>query len=169
MVFGEAMALASLAASAFGKKKDKPATSESGFAAMPPEVQRIFLETYLPGAQKQFEKPYQAPPMKRVNRPSSIFDSQGLYDLQQYSDAAGGLFTPLSKQPGASAKPSATPVDPEVMKKYGMTLAELIASRPDVLSALGGGNKQFSQAYGTGSPTSNAAINWWGDWGSKGY
>lgn len=172
MVFGldDVLGIASLAAGAFGKKKAKASTSKKGFAALPEEVQQVFLETYLPGIKQQYAKQYQPPPMKRVNRPSSVFDSQGLYDLQQYSDAAGGLFTPLNKTP--SKQPSIASnagVDQEVMKKYGMNLADYIASRPDVVAALGGGNQKFTNLYGTGDNNSNAATGWWKDWGSRGY
>ncbi len=176
-----AMAVAGAGMAAAGSKKAKPATSESGFQALPPEVQRVLLESYLPGVQKQFNKPYTAPPMKRVGKPKDIFDSQGLADLQQYSDSMGGMFTPINQKPGMRADARMNPMkdvspasatDKEVMAKYGMTLSDYITNqRPDFLKLLqgDGSNPKFTQQYGTGGANSEAAINWWKDWGSRGY
>jgi hypothetical protein len=179
---GTALAAAGTAAQvagALGKKKGDPGGSASGFAALPPEVQKVMLETYLPAAQKQFNKPYTAMPMQRVGAPQSIYDSPELYKLQQYSDAMGGMFTPLNQTPNMRAdarnrpqtesKSKVTSVDEQVRKMYGMGLADYLTSqRPDVMSALGGSNPKFSQWYGGGGPDSEAATNWWNAWGSRG-
>lgn len=95
------MALIPLAISAAGaiaaSKGQKAAQPEqTGFNGMPDEVKKVFLQTYLPAVTANAAKPYIPPPMRRVNAPSSPFDSQELYDLQKYSDATGGLFTPKS-------------------------------------------------------------------------
>lgn len=166
-------------AGSLGKKGGAPAQQASGFAAMPPEVQKVLLETYLPAAQKQFQKPYTAMPMERVGPPKDIFDSSELYKLQQYSDQMGGMFTPLDQTPGmradarnntAAPQPSnATSVDEQVRAKYGMGLADYLTSqRPDVMAALGGSNSKFAEKYGTGSPSSDAAVGWWNNWGTRG-
>lgn len=91
-MLGNVLGIAGIAASAFGKNKDKPSAQQSGFAALPQEVKDAYLKTYLPGVLEAFNTPYQPLPMSRVSAPSSVFDSQGLYDLQQYSDSMGGLF-----------------------------------------------------------------------------
>lgn len=107
----------------------------SGFSALPKQVQDAYLNTFLPGALDWYSnnKEYQALPMKRVNAPSSPFDSQGLYDLQQYSDSVGGLFSP-----------------------YGQKQQEEQSSQmqltPDLLKGLAGLSK-FSMPYGLGKTT----------------
>lgn len=96
-----AMMGASLASSALGAMKgNKDATgggSQSGFAALPKEVQDFLLQTYLPKVQNYANMPFQAAPMQRADTSGNdIFASQGLSDLQKFSDAAGGYFTPYS-------------------------------------------------------------------------
>lgn len=83
-----------------GSKQNQ--NSVSGIAALPPEVQQAYIKTLLPAALKQFEKPFRPAPMQRVNAPSTPFDSQAMYQLQQYSDAMGGMFTPTNQTPAQS-------------------------------------------------------------------
>ncbi len=138
-----ALAVGGAAASAFGKSKTKPATSESGFAAMPPEVQKVLLETYLPAATSRFNKPFEARPMQRANTTPGMFDSIGLADLQKYSDSVGGIFNPAPREDMSNA----SAVDKEVQAKYGMNLYDYITTqRPDVMDALGGGGGKSSVA-----------------------
>lgn len=161
---------------AYSSSKNKPKaapTQESGLAALPPAVQDAWVKTYLPQVLGNYEKGFQARPMQRVGAPKNIFDSQELYKLQQYSDAMGGMFTPRMKNVSPLKKEvpvtPMTQVDREVMAKYGMTLSDYITQkRPDVVKALGGGNRKFTQIYGQGDASSDAALGWWRDWGSKG-
>lgn len=89
------LAIAGIAGSVFGGKDNK-ALPTSGFGTLPKAVQDAWLKTYLPDVQEQYNAPFQPLPMTRAVDPSTDpFASQGLYDLQQYSDAIGGLFTPL--------------------------------------------------------------------------
>lgn len=86
-------------ASAFGGSK-KQTTSEnlSGYQALPKEVQDLLIEQYLPKAQATLDMPYQNIPMQRAQNPAGDpFASQALYDLQMFSDAAGGYFTPYNQ------------------------------------------------------------------------
>src|SRR5690606_22054976 len=68
-----------------------------------------YLNVALPKILGLADRPYQSLPMERVGPPSSIFDSQGLYDLQRYSDSIGGLFSPLggANKTQAKADPNA--------------------------------------------------------------
>lgn len=99
-----ALAGASLVASTFGQDKAEPSQQKTGFQALPDEVKKVFLDTYLPGVMQQFNKPYQPPATRRVDKPSSIFDSQELYDLQKYSDATGGIYN--QPKPMANSQPA---------------------------------------------------------------
>lgn len=93
------LAGAGIAGSLFGGKKQK-AQPTSGFATLPKPVQDAFLKTYLPDVLSQYDAPFQAIPMNRVAAPdpNDPFASRGLYDLQQYSDSIGGLFSPTDPQ-----------------------------------------------------------------------
>lgn len=101
MPIGTASALvgAGALASAFGGKKQQTTQQQqTGFQALPQEVQDLLLQQYLPKAQSTLNMPYQNIPMQRaVNPAGDPFASQGMWDLQKFSDAAGGLFTPFTK------------------------------------------------------------------------
>lgn len=81
----------------FGGKQEKSNTTQ-GFDALPKAVQDAWLNVALPKILATADRPYQPIPTQRVNAPNSIFDSQGLYDLQKYSDSIGGLFSPIAGQ-----------------------------------------------------------------------
>ena len=82
-----------------GNKKSTSSTSApTGFNALPKAVQDAWLNVALPKILATADRPYQPIPTQRVNAPNSIFDSQGLYDLQKYSDSIGGLFSPIAGQ-----------------------------------------------------------------------
>lgn len=99
MVFGidDLLVGAGAIASAFGgKKKQVTQETQSGFQALPKEVQDLLLNSYLPKVQNTLDMPYQAIPMQRAENPAGDpFASKALWDLQNFSDAAGGYFTPL--------------------------------------------------------------------------
>ncbi len=65
-------------------------SSTSGFGALPPEVQQAFLQQYLPQLQAQTQGKYQGTPMGQAE--TGPFASQGLQQLQQYSNHNGGIF-----------------------------------------------------------------------------
>lgn len=94
------------------KNAGKGAKPEAqGFAALPKSVQDAWLNTYLPKAMAASQLPYQAIPMQRATNPANDpFASQALWDLQRYSDAKGGLFSPMmaGSSPTAGA-PAAAP------------------------------------------------------------
>lgn len=99
MPVGTATALvgAGALASAFGGSKKQVASENlQGYQALPKEVQDLLIQQYLPKAQATLNMPYQNIPMQRydANPQSDPFASQGLADLQKFSDAAGGYFTP---------------------------------------------------------------------------
>jgi hypothetical protein len=85
-----------------GKDKVRPEIRQSGFATLPQEVKDAWLKTALPDMLKNYNTPYRPVPMKRVNAPQSPFDSQAMYELQEYSDRQGGLFTPSVLDNGTS-------------------------------------------------------------------
>lgn len=105
-----ALGIAGVAGSIFGGKKTK-AQPTSGFATLPKPVQDAFLKTYLPDVLSQYDTPFQPIPMNRVSAPdpNDPFASRGLYDLQQYSDQIGGLFTPTDPN-RAMQQPAEAPV-----------------------------------------------------------
>lgn len=86
-------------ASAFGKDKKQVASeNKTGYQALPKEIQDLLIQQYLPKAQSTLNMPYQNIPMQRYegNPQTDPFASQGLADLQKFSDAAGGYFSPYS-------------------------------------------------------------------------
>lgn len=97
------ISVAGTAASALGKKGNTPAANPTGFDALPQPVQDAWLKTYLPQALAVDQKKFQGMPMTRANTNPGIFDSQGLADLQRYSDSVGGIFNPRTQAGGATA------------------------------------------------------------------
>ena len=86
-----ALAAAALGGALFGKNKQIPQqTGASGLAAAPPQVGHAYLEGLLPGAWQQFANQYQGTPMGQA--PTGPFASQGLQELQGYSNQNGGIF-----------------------------------------------------------------------------
>lgn len=102
---GTALAAAGLGASVLGAMKGNKgaAPQQQGFSDLPKAVQEAWLNVALPKIMDTANRPYQSMPMQRVNAPSSIYDSQGLYDLQKYSDSVGGFFNPINRPQGAQS------------------------------------------------------------------
>lgn len=141
-------------ASAFGGSK-KQTTSEnlSGYQALPKEVQDLLIEQYLPKAQATLNMPYQNIPMQRAQNPAGDpFASQALYDLQNFSDAAGGYFTPynqggngtvnMASYQGAagagSAQPMQTPIPNGSLQSDEMLANQYLAGLPTGGGRMGG-------------------------------
>lgn len=90
-VLGLASMGSSLLGGLFGD--DEPTampTQQTGFAALPPEVQKAYLNLYLPEVLNQFQGKYYGMPMGQA--PTGPFSSQELQNLQRYSNAVGGIF-----------------------------------------------------------------------------
>lgn len=138
-----------------GNNNASPETAASGFNALPESVQKAWIETYMPKVLSQFaNQTFQGVPMTRANTNPGIFDSQGLADLQRYNDASGGAFTAKStpKDTTQQIDISTLPVDEQVMKTYGKTLADYIATeRGDVTDQI---NRGITTAEG-----------WWKNFG----
>lgn len=82
-------------AGALGGSKGTKAQTTNVWTEMPAAVKKSWLETYLPQVMDYNQLGFQPVPMKRAQAPSSPFDSQALWELQQYSDQMGGYFSPL--------------------------------------------------------------------------
>jgi hypothetical protein len=146
-------------ASAFGGSK-KQTTSEnlSGYKALPKEVQDLLIQQYLPKAQSTLNMPYQNIPMQRATNPEGDpFASQGLWDLQKFSDAAGGYFSPFT--PGAPAgqvnMPSYQGAAQQLLQSGRVTPSDIIKV---VSNNAGGfapmvGNSSFAPMISKGSST----------------
>ena len=102
MGFGAILSGAGLLASAIGgskKKHEEQVTQKTGFEALPKEVQSFLMDTYLPQVEALAASPYRNVPMVRATNPATDpFASRALWDLQKYSDATGGLFSPYGEQ-----------------------------------------------------------------------
>jgi len=92
----------------FGGKSKTQTSQPTGFNALPKAVQDAWLNVALPKITQTANRPYQSMPMQRVGAPKDIFDSQALYDLQNYSDSMGGYFSPIAGR----QQPIAAPVSP---------------------------------------------------------
>lgn len=101
MVFGwdDALMIGGSLLSGLGGKSKGEATSavSGGFDALPEQVKTAYLNTYLPDVIKQYNTPREPIPLVRANEPQSPFDSVELYNLQQFSDAVGGYFSPMGQ------------------------------------------------------------------------
>ncbi len=64
--------------------------TQSGFAALPPEVQQAFLQQYLPQLLQQHQGKFQTTPLEQAR--SGPFESQALQELQDYSNRNSGIF-----------------------------------------------------------------------------
>lgn len=88
-------ALSGVGAIAGAMGKDKQAAQPvSGYATLPKPVRDAYERVYLPGVLDYFDNPFYNIPMKRYENTDPIFGSQALRDVQQWSDAVGGLFSP---------------------------------------------------------------------------
>lgn len=81
--------------SLFGGKKKQPGyqqqvTQQQGFNTLPEPVRNAYLQQYLPGILSQYQGKYQGLPMGQA--PTGPFASQGLQELQNYSNQIGGIF-----------------------------------------------------------------------------
>lgn len=130
---------------ALGGKNDskQQVTSQTGFQALPKQVQDFLLQQQLPKIQEQANAPYAAVPMQRVKNPAGDpFGSQGLYDLQKYSDAVGGLFNPIGLRPGGMQGQSQAPQNPNAAAMGNQQLAQqFLASAPQ--GSFAGGTPVF--------------------------
>lgn len=175
-LLGSAGKLGGLLSSSLSGNPSTPGSTTSGFAALPHEVQQAWLKTYLPAVLAQTSKAYQAPPLRRAPTNPGMFDSQGLADLQKYSDQVGGLFGKTNSSPVApnygSTLAGATnatggnaglaSADAQANNLHGMSLSQYVNStRPDVAKALG---------YHPGQVNVNDpnVLQWWNLYGSKG-
>jgi hypothetical protein len=106
-----------------GKGKTEAASApQGGFATLPKAVQDAYLNTYLPDVLKAYDAPRTPIPLARATEPGSVFDSKALAELQQFSDAVGGYFSPTGQPlqdtynpqppaPAAQANPNAKYAD----------------------------------------------------------
>lgn len=100
------------------------------------------------------QKPFEPIPLARVGAPQSVFDSQGLYDLQNYSDSVGGLLSPLrgSAPKQAAEAPKAT--DPVAAPAITNSAVASMISNPAM------GMKQSNQLQGWAQdPTQSKYLN----------
>lgn len=90
-----------VSAIAGGMQKSNAVPSTNGFDAYPQQVKDYMVNTLLPQIQKAGAAPYQAPPMVRAtNNPNPNFANPQMQQLQNYSDAVGGLFQPQGRNQG---------------------------------------------------------------------
>lgn len=110
MVFGigEALTIGGALISGLGgkKKADVTSTPSGGFETLPEPVKNAYLNTYLPDVLKNYNKPRTPIPMARAQAPATPFDSQELWNLQQFSDAIGGYFSPKDAPLAETYKPA---------------------------------------------------------------
>lgn len=153
---GAAILGASALASAFGGKKSSTTQqSASGFESLPQPLQDLLMQQYLPKAQSTLNMPYQTVPMQRAQDPAgNPFASQGLWDLQKFSDAAGGLFTPYSG--GANGQVNAG----SYQGAAGNIQANGGSAQPAMNPAMGGaGGGAMPPGMGSGLSVVNVANN----------
>ncbi len=134
---------ASVLGGLFGKNKEKQqVTSQTGFQALPKQVQDFLLQQQFPKIQEQANAPYAAVPMQRVKNPAGDpFGSQGLYDLQKYSDAVGGLFNPIGLRPGGMQGMQPTNPAANPMAANSQLAQQFLSSAPQ--GSFAGGNPVF--------------------------
>lgn len=120
MVFGwdDALMIGGSLISGLGGKSKGEASSavQGGFDALPDAVKTAYLNTYLPDVLKQYNAPREPIPLVRANEPTTPFDSVELYNLQQFSDAVGGYFSPMGQSLQQTYNPqpaAAAPANPQ--------------------------------------------------------
>lgn len=91
-----------ISAVAGGMQKSNAVPSTNGFDAYPQQVKDYMIKTLLPQIQNAGAAPYQAPPMVRAapNAGGANFANPQMQQLQNYSDAVGGLFQPQGRNQG---------------------------------------------------------------------
>lgn len=172
---GQALGLAGTLSAGLSGNPNQPSSGSSGLNALPPAAQVAWLQTYLPAVIAQTAKGYQAPPLQRAATNPGMFQSQGLADLQKYSDQVGGLFGKTNSSPikpnygstlaGASSATGNSVIataDAQANKLYGMSLSQYLnTQRPDVAKALG---------YQPGAVNVNDpnVTSWWAQHGVNG-
>ena len=88
---GGALGGAALGGLAGGKEK-RMSSPTGGFATMPPEMQEAYLREYLPEVKRIYNMgKFTAAPMGTYNE-TGPYSSQGLQELQNYSNGIGGIF-----------------------------------------------------------------------------
>lgn len=125
MGFGSILGVGSTLLGLAGGKDQKVVGQKDPFESLPELAQEAWLESVIPRARTESESARMATPMKRVSKPSTPFDSQKLYDLQQFSDTQGGLFSsldPRKNRPGfsESSESSDINIDPSMMQVIGL-------------------------------------------------
>lgn len=94
-MFGSILKGVGLASSILGGDGKQEAQVTGGFGALPQEVQDAYLDTYLPDVLGYYDDPFYNIPMSRYQGdPNDPFYNPALAQVQQYSDAIGGLFSP---------------------------------------------------------------------------
>lgn len=91
-------------------------------------------DTLLERGQALADQAFAPKPMMRAQKPMTPFDSQGLWDLQQYSDMKGGLLSPLKttgqniNKPKEEAKPKKD--DAAAVSGNAVALIQGVAANP---------------------------------------
>lgn len=135
MGFGSILSIGAGLLGGLGGGKDTKSASapQGGFETLPQPVKDAYLQTYLPDVLKDYAKPREPIPLGRATAPTTPFDSQELYRLQQFSDAVGGYFSPMDKtlQEVYNPQPTQVPTDPAAASAAdGDYAAQFFASLP---------------------------------------
>lgn len=169
-MFGEILSGIAGVAGAVGsiKGNKQKAQAVNGFETLPQEVKDAYLQTFLPDALENYNRPYQAPITRRYVETDPIFQSAALSDFQRYSDQNGGLFSPIV----AKVAPQADVGGGDAA--YAMQMADMAAkggtksgsslwehfrknATPEQMAAVG---KQLAGAqYVRGGPMAGGFIN----------
>ena len=103
-------------------------SSQGGFAALPPEVQKAYLEQYLPQIMEQNKGKFQTTPLGQAE--NGPFSSQALQELQQYSNQNGGIFgNGTGVKPLGAVEPF-NPMQQQALSGFGGGLAGLQQDLP---------------------------------------
>lgn len=132
MVWPIIAATAAVAGNLFGKKKGarpelQQNSSQSGFAALPPEIQQAYLQRYLPAIQAQFKNPNGLPlgPAE-----TGHFASRGLQQLQNHSNQIGGLFPGTTNVSPLGGVEPFNPLQEQALNSFGGGLSGLQEELP---------------------------------------
>lgn len=151
-----ALMIAQIAGSLMGGNEDPEpiagSEAKSGFAALPPEFQQAYINTYLPGALNLYSNGNYATPMGRAS--NDPFASRGLQELQAFSDrqrmsaSSQGLNNPGNNMQANAAfggfKPISLPMSDTALSRNATHTAIQNAFNNHILPQLnqymGGGN-----------------------------
>lgn len=147
MAFGwdDALMIGGSLISGLGGKSKGEATSavSGGFDALPDAVKTAYLNTYLPDVLKQYNTPREPIPLVRANEPTTPFDSVELYNLQQFSDAVGGYFSPMGQSLQQTYNPQPAQQAPAANPQQGNI--DLARQYMSMLSPIEGNGNSLSQ------------------------